>query len=85
MIIGGGMAFTFLKKFEKINIGNSLFDKDGFAMLDDIIKKAKDKKVKISLPVDFVCGDKLDATSNVKIFDIKSGIPDGWWGLDNGP
>jgi len=63
MIIGGGMAFTFLKKIHGINIGNSLFDEDGYKIVDEILAKAKANNVKIHLPVDFVCGDKLDATS----------------------
>lgn len=63
MIIGGGMAFTFLKKIHGINIGNSLFDEDGYKIVDEILAKAKANNVKIHLPVDFVCGDKLDSTS----------------------
>jgi len=84
MIIGGGMAFTFLKKMHGINIGSSLFDEEGYKIVDEILAKAKAKNVKIHLPVDFVAGDKLDATSNVKLFDLKTGIPEGWWGLDAG-
>jgi phosphoglycerate kinase len=64
MIIGGGMAFTFLKKIHGINIGKSLFDAEGFKIVDDLLAKAKDKGVKIILPVDFVCGNKFDDTSD---------------------
>jgi len=85
MIIGGGMAFTFLKKMHGINIGSSLFDEEGYKIVDEILTKAKEKNVKIHLPVDFVCGDKVDASSNVKAYDINTGIPDGWLGLDCGP
>lgn len=46
--------------------------------------KAKAKNVKIILPVDFVCGTKLDASSPVALHDLKSGVPDGWLGLDAG-
>lgn len=42
------------------------------------------KNVKIHLPVDFVCGTKLDASSEAKEYDLKSQIPDGWLGLDAG-
>ncbi len=63
MIIGGGMAFTFLKKIHGINIGSSLFDKDGYEIVDELLAKAKKAGVKIHLPVDFVCGDKLDESS----------------------
>jgi phosphoglycerate kinase len=41
MIIGGGMAFTFLKRIHNINIGNSLFDAEGFKCVDDILAAAK--------------------------------------------
>lgn len=63
MIIGGGMAFTFLKKMHGINIGSSLFDEAGYKIVDDLLAKAERNNVKIHLPVDFVCGDKLDSTS----------------------
>lgn len=85
MIIGGGMAFTFLKKMHGINIGKSLFDEDGYKIVDEILAKAKAKNVNIILPTDFVCGDKIDKTANVKTYDLKTGIPDNWWGLDCGP
>lgn len=84
MIIGGGMAFTFLKKIHNISIGNSLFDEEGFKIVDEVLAKAKAKNVKIHLPVDFVCGTKLDASSQVALHDLRSGIPDGWLGLDAG-
>ncbi|KAL4428979.1 hypothetical protein ABPG74_011175 [Tetrahymena malaccensis] len=85
MIIGGGMAFTFLKKIHNIDIGNSLFDEDGYKIVDQLLEKAKAKNVKIHLPVDFLCGDSLEATANTRSFDLKSGIPAGWIGLDAGP
>ena len=56
MIIGGGMAFTFIKKIHGINIGKSLFDEEGFKIIDEILTKAKAKGVNIHLPVDFICG-----------------------------
>jgi phosphoglycerate kinase len=40
MIIGGGMAFTFLKKIHNISIGNSLFDAEGFKVVDEILDEA---------------------------------------------
>lgn len=85
MIIGGGMAFTFLKKIHGINIGKSLFDAEGFKIVDDLLAKAKEKGVKIILPVDFICGNKFDDSSDTKVCNIESGIPDGWAGLDSGP
>ncbi|CAD8097588.1 unnamed protein product [Paramecium primaurelia] len=84
MIIGGGMAFTFLKKIHNVPIGKSLFDEEGYKIVDEILTKAKEKNVKIHLPVDFICGTGLDASSPVALYDLKSGIPDGWLGLDAG-
>lgn len=85
MIIGGGMAFTFLKRIHNIDIGNSLFDEEGYKIVDELIEKAKLKGVKIHLPIDFLCGDSLEATANTRVFDITTGIPTGWIGLDAGP
>ena len=84
MIIGGGMAFTFLKRINNINIGNSLFDEEGYKSVDEIITEAKNKGVKIHLPLDFLCGTKLDASTEIKYCDINTQIPDGWIGLDCG-
>lgn len=50
-----------------------------------MLEKAKQKNVKIHLPVDFVCGDSLEANANTAIHDLASGIPAGWIGLDAGP
>eukprot|EP01016_Furgasonia_blochmanni_P034872 TRINITY_DN3808_c0_g1_i4.p1 TRINITY_DN3808_c0_g1~~TRINITY_DN3808_c0_g1_i4.p1 ORF type:complete len:409 (+),score=142.89 TRINITY_DN3808_c0_g1_i4:269-1495(+) len=84
IIIGGAMAFTFLKKTQGINIGKSLFDQEGYDLVDQILKKAQEKGVKIHLPVDFVCGDKFEASAQVKSYDLSTGVPDGWMGLDVG-
>lgn len=84
MIIGGGMAFTFLKKMHNIDIGNSLFDQEGYEIVDQILAKAKKNNVKLHLPVDFVCGTSLDAKSEAKPYDLKTQIPKGWLGLDAG-
>jgi len=85
MIIGGGMAFTFLKVMNNINIGDSLFDEAGSKIVPRLIEKAQAKKVKLHLPVDFVIGDKLKGDSKVKRVYAKAGIPEGWMGLDCGP
>ncbi|KAF5096114.1 hypothetical protein D0Z03_001688 [Geotrichum reessii] len=86
LIIGGGMAFTFKKTVEGVNIGNSLFDEDGSKIVNDLIKKAKANNVKIVLPVDYVAADKFDKDAQVKAAsDKEGGIPDGWLGLDIGP
>jgi phosphoglycerate kinase len=85
IIIGGGMTFTFKKVLDGMEIGESLFDPEGAKIVAELMAKAKDKSVKIHLPVDFVCGDKFDANANSQIVDDKTGIPKGWTGLDVGP
>jgi len=85
MIIGGGMAYTFKKVIEKIEIGSSLFDKEGAECVEKIMKRAKDKQVKIHLPIDHVIANKFSADAHVGITDDKMGIPVGWMALDIGP
>ncbi len=85
IIIGGGMAFTFKKVVQGIEIGNSLFDAEGAKITGELMAKANSRGVKIHLPVDYVCGDKFDATAAVSTADDASGIPAGWMGLDAGP
>jgi phosphoglycerate kinase len=85
IIIGGGMAFTFKKELEGMAIGDSLFDPEGAKIAKDLFAKAKAKGVIITLPVDFLCGDKFDPNANTKLVTDKEGIPAGWMGLDAGP
>lgn len=85
IIIGGGMTFTFKKVLEGMEIGESLFDPEGAKIVGELTEKAKEKGVKIHLPVDFVCGDKFDANAQSKLVDDQQGIPKGWMGLDVGP
>jgi len=65
VIIGGGMAFTFNKVINGTNIGKSLFDVEGAKLVPDIVKKAKDKGVKLHIPNDFVCSDTLDGKGKI--------------------
>jgi phosphoglycerate kinase len=85
IIIGGGMAFTFKKAVEGLEIGNSLFDADGAKIAQELVDKAKSMGVALHFPVDYVCGDKFDAAAAVKNADDSTGIPQGWMGLDVGP
>jgi phosphoglycerate kinase len=85
IIIGGGMAFTFKKVLEHVEIGNSLFDPEGAKIVAELAEKAKAKGVKLTLPVDYVAADKFDANAQTKVVDDKEGIPAGWLGLDIGP
>merc|ERR1719326_224921 len=85
MIIGGGMAFTFLKVNDKMEIGSSLYDEEGAKIVPDIMKKAEEKNVKIVLPVDFVCSSKFGEDGEIKTSSKADGIPEGFMGLDCGP
>jgi len=85
IIIGGGMAFTFKKELEGMEIGNSLFDPEGAKIAKELFAKAKAKGVTITLPVDFVAADKFDPNATTQIVTDKQGIPVGWMGLDAGP
>jgi len=81
LVIGGGMAYTFLKaKGEPI--GNSKLEGDRIDTAKQILEKAKAAKVDVLLPVDHVVADKFDAAANTKVVDR---IPDGWMALDVGP
>lgn len=65
IIVGGGMAYTFLKILNGMEIGNSLYDEEGAKIIDDLMAKAKERGVNIHLPVDFVTGDDFSPTANV--------------------
>ena len=84
MIIGGGMAFTFFKVLNSLEIGTSLFDGEGAKIIKDLMYKAKNG-VKITLQFDFVTADKFDENAKTGQATVASGIPAGWMGLDGGP
>ena len=83
MIIGGGMAFTFIKA-QGGSIGNSICEDDKQELALDILKKAKEKNVTVHLPVDVLAADSFANDANTQVCDIQS-IPEGWEGLDAGP
>jgi len=85
LIIGGGMAFTFLKVNNGMSVGASLYDEDGAKTVPDIMAKAKEKGVEIILPVDFTISSKFGEDGEVKEATLEEGIPDGFMGLDCGP
>merc|ERR1712084_151070 len=85
LIIGGGMAFTFLKVNDGMAIGSSLYDDDGAKVVPDIMAKAKEKGVEIILPVDFTASSKFGEDGEIKEVTKAEGIPDGFLGLDCGP
>lgn len=66
MIIGGGMAFTFLKVLNGMKIGSSLFDEEGSKIVQNLVDKAKKNNVQLHLPVDFVTADKFAENATVR-------------------
>ncbi len=82
LIIGGGMAYTFIKAGGG-KIGNSQCEEDKLDMALDIIRKAKEKNVNLYLPVDSVNGDKFDAEADSCVTPVDE-VPEGWMGLDIG-
>lgn len=83
LIIGGGMTYTFFKA-RGWNVGNSLLEMDKLDTAREIERLAKEKGVRLLLPIDNVIADDFSATANTKVVDAGS-IPDGWEGLDIGP
>jgi len=82
LIIGGGMAYTFLKA-QGHDVGNSLCELDQLDYANEMIAKAKELKVNFLLPVDNVAADKFDAEANTRI--VGNDIEAGWMALDIGP
>lgn len=83
LIIGGGMAFTFVKALGG-SIGNSICENDKIDLALSILEKAKEKNVSIHLPLDVVCGDDFSEKANTIESEINN-IPEGWEGMDAGP
>lgn len=82
IIIGGGMAYTFLKAQGK-EIGNSLCENEKLELALELLAKAKAKGVQLILPVDSVAADKFAADANTQVVS-NDNIPAGWMGLDIG-
>lgn len=83
IIIGGGMAYTFMKYLGH-NIGTSLLEADWVEKAGEMMKKAEDKGVKFLIPVDNKVGKEYDEHTEAKVVSSDD-IPDGWMGLDIGP
>jgi phosphoglycerate kinase len=85
IIIGGGMAYTFKKVTQGMEIGTSLFDTEGAKIVPELVSLARERGVKLVFPVDYVCADKFEAGAQTRAADDSTGIPAGWMGLDAGP
>jgi phosphoglycerate kinase len=82
LLIGGGMAYTFIKAMGG-NIGKSLLEEDKIELAKNLLEKAEEKNVKLLLPVDTLIADDFSNDANTDV--VKTGeIPDDWQGLDIG-
>ena len=83
LIIGGGMAYTFFRSMG-YSVGDSICEEDKLELAQNLMKKAKEKNVKLVLPVDNIIADEFSPNANSKVINSDQ-IPDGWEGLDIGP
>lgn len=83
LIIGGGMAYTFLKQMG-YEVGKSLVENDKLALAEELLKKAELRDVKILLPIDHVCAQSLDEGAPFKTCEGDA-MPADWMGVDIGP
>ena len=83
LIIGGGMAYTFIKA-QGGKIGNSICEDDKQELALDILAKATAKGVEVHLPIDVVAADAFDNNAKTQVVPVNA-VPDGWEGLDAGP
>jgi phosphoglycerate kinase len=82
LIIGGGMTYTFIKA-QGGKIGSSIVEEDKLDLALEIIRKAKEKNIRLILPTDNIVADKFDAAASTQETAIDQ-VPDGWMGLDIG-
>ena len=83
LIIGGGMAYTFFKSMG-YSVGKSICELDKLDLAQELMKKAKEKNVKLVLPIDNVIAKEIAPNAENKVIDSDN-IPDEWEGLDIGP
>ena len=83
LIIGGAMAYTF-KLAKGLRVGNSLTEPDKVDLAKELMQKAQEKKVRLLLPIDNVCGDSF-SNDAMRITAHTREIPDGFEGMDIGP
>jgi len=84
LIIGGGMAYTFLKA-QGESVGKSLVENDKIELAKELLQQAKTHKVKFLLPVDHVIADRVEANALTRIVNQGDPIPDNMMALDIGP
>ena len=84
LMIGGAMSYTFMKA-QGLGVGNSLLEEDYLEYVLQMVEKAKEKGVKLLLPVDSVIADGFSNDANLGLAGPGESIPEGWMGLDIGP
>src|SRR5207302_5183750 len=84
LLIGGGMAYTFLKA-QSEQVGKSLVEEDKIELARELMKEAKDQKLRFLLPVDHVVASKVDVNARVQVVNSGQPIPPEMMGLDIGP
>ncbi len=84
LLIGGAMAYTFLKAEGK-QVGKSLVEEDKIELAKSLLQDAKSKKVRLLLPQDNVVAEKIDASAKTQTVKTEQGIPADQMGLDIGP
>jgi 3-phosphoglycerate kinase len=82
LLIGGGMAYTFLKALGSA-VGASRVDAERVSFARKLLKRAEERGVAIRLPSDHVCARTISASAERKV--VEGGVPEGWLGLDIGP
>lgn len=83
LIIGGGMAYTFLKA-KGLEIGNSICEEDKLDLAKELMQKAKDKNIELILPLDIVIANAFEKDAESKVVDVDK-MEQGWEGMDIGP
>ena len=84
LIIGGGMACTFLKS-QGYEIGASLLEENSLDLATNLIQEAEQKGVEFLLPVDAVIAERFDNNASTRIISVEEGAPEDWLILDVGP
>lgn len=83
LLVGGGMAFTFLKALGK-EVGRSLVEEDGLVLAEELMAQASANGLQIELPLDVVAAPRCEPGTEVRIVSVDA-IPEDWMGLDVGP
>lgn len=83
VFVGGGLRYTFYKAMG-YSVGTSLVEEDFIPMAKELMQKAKNKGVKLLIPIDSVIADKFDPNANTQVVDVDH-MPEGWMGMDMGP